>query len=275
MSNHLHMAQHWGYAMTSKLNLLKTSAFYLLCSMLTLKSATADTLIASNYNAKMDGDNKVVAIYGNSYTHYNNNLNTRLRDLTRSLLPNRAKGYSYRGITISSGRLGWHEGNLQFQNTLKNWDVVVFQGNSTEPISKKTSSREYFQKSAQTMSKIAHEAGSKVVYFMTWAPKAHPELMDSLEKAYNQIAQDTGGYVAPVGLAFRNAQRQYPDIELYFVDGKHPSLAGTYLAANVFFATLYNQSPIGGAVPQGSDMDKETAEKLQRIAWETVQLYQE
>lgn len=237
-------------------------------------SVYADTLIATSPTAKMDGENKVVAIYGNSYTHYNNNLNTRLRDLTRSLLPDNAKGYSYRGITISSGQLGWHEPNLRFQNTLKAWDVVILQGNSMEPISNKSESREYFQTSAKSMAKIAHDAGSKVVYFMTWAQKAHPEQTQALAKAYDEIALETGGYVAPVGLAFANSLQQHPEIELYHSDGKHPSLAGTYLAASVFFATLYNQSPIGGDVPVDSDMSLDIAKKLQAVAWETVQNYQ-
>lgn len=248
----------------------------LLISLMCLSSTQtfADTLIAPTANAKMSGNNKVVALYGNSFTHYNNNLNTRLRDLTRSLLSNKAKGYSYRGITISSGQLGWHKQNLIFQNSLKHWDVVVFQGNSMEPISKKKGSKEYFQKSAKEMADIAHKADSKVVYLMTWAPKAKPELTQKLANAYVDIATQTGGYVAPVGLAFANTLQQYPEINLYHSDGKHPSLAGTYLAASVFFATLYNKSPVGGALPVDSDMTPETAEKLQIIAWETVQNFQ-
>jgi hypothetical protein len=253
--------------------LLKTN---LLTTAIALSSFVvhADTVIAPSPIAKMDGDNKVVAIYGNSYTHYNNNLNTRLRDLTRSLLPNNAKGYSYRGITISSGRLGWHEPNLRFQNTLKDWDVVVFQGNSMEPITKKASSRDYFEESAKTMSKIAHDAGSKVVYFMTWAQQSRPEQTSALANAYQDIAKKTGGYVAPVGLAFEQSIKQYPAINLYHSDGKHPSLEGTYLAASVFFATLYNQSPVGGATPVDTYMSPEIAKKLQTVAWETVQQFQ-
>ncbi|UHJ58970.1 DUF4886 domain-containing protein [Vibrio furnissii] len=253
-------------------HLIQTS---LLAASLALGSlaAHADTLIAPSPTAKMDGDNKVVAMYGNSYTHYNNNLNTRLRDLTRSLLPNQAEGYSYRGITISSGQLGWHEPNLRFQNGLKSWDVVVFQGNSMEPISKKKSSRDNFEQAAKSMAKIAHDAGSKVVYFMTWAQKARPEQTAALSKAYKKVAKETGGYVAPVGLAFQRSLKQHPDINLYHSDGKHPSLKGTYLAACVFFATLYNQSPVGGALPVDSDMTPATAQQLQTVAWETVQAF--
>ncbi len=81
--------------------------------------AQADTIIAAKPQDKLSGVNKSIALYGNSYTHYNNNINTRLRDLSRSLLPNGAKDYMFRGITISSGRLGWHLPNLEFQNTLQ------------------------------------------------------------------------------------------------------------------------------------------------------------
>ncbi|WP_316857847.1 hypothetical protein [uncultured Cohaesibacter sp.] len=232
--------------------------------------AYADDILASSPEASMGEHAKVIAIYGNSYTHYNNNLNTRLRDLTRSLLPDNAKGYSFRGISISSARLGWHVPNLEFQNGLKHWDAVIFQGNSTEPIHAKAKDRQYFVDSATQMAKIAHDAGSKVVYFMTWAQKAKPEQTDELEKAYYDIASKTGGYMAPVGLAFAAAREDHPDIELYFVDGKHPSLAGTYLAACVFFATLYDQSPVGGAIPIGSDMSEETARALQETAWKVV-----
>lgn len=249
----------------------------MLAAALCIASSTAFSanIVAPSPQDKMSGDNKVVAMYGNSYTHYNNNLNTRLRDLTRSLLPNNAKGYSYRGITISSGKLGWHKKNLEFQNTLKDWDVVIFQGNSMESISKEKDTREYFQQSAIEMADIAHKAGSKIVYFMTWAEESKPEQTMRLKDAYLDIAKKTGGYVAPVGLAFKNVIKQHPDLELYFVDGKHPSLAGTYLAASVFFAVLYNKSPVGGDIPVGSDMSKETAIKLQKIAWETVTEFQQ
>ncbi|WP_319498261.1 DUF4886 domain-containing protein [uncultured Cohaesibacter sp.] len=233
----------------------------------------ADTVLAPSPEATMGEHAKVIALYGNSYTHYNNNLNTRLRDLTRSLLPDNAKGYSFRGITISSATLGWHLPNLEFQNGLKHWDAVIFQGNSTEPISSKQEVRQAFDASATQMSKIAHESGSRVIYFMTWAAKDKPEQTEELEKAYYDVAAKTGGHMAPVGLAFANARETHPEIELYFVDGKHPSLAGTYLAACVFFATLYDQSPIGGAIPIGSDMSADVAQALQAVAWDTVKAF--
>lgn len=232
--------------------------------------AQESTIIADKPQDKLYGENKTVALYGNSYTHYNNNVNTRLRDLTRSLLPEGAKDYAFRGITISSGRLGWNIPNLAFQNTLQKWDVVVLQGNSTEPISADDETRRYFTDSATQMAASAHKAGSKVVFFMTWAEKNKPEQTDKLEKAYLSIAQKTGSFMAPVGLAFRQSMKLHPDINLYHSDGNHPSLAGTYLTACVLFATLYGDSPVGGALPVDSDMSEQTAKTLQQVAWDTV-----
>ena len=102
---------------------MKRLALLATAAMLTFSSVSsyADTLIAPSPQAKMDGDNKIIALYGNSYTFYNNNINTRLRDLTQSLLPDGAKGYQYRGITISSGQLGWQINNLEYQNSLQKW----------------------------------------------------------------------------------------------------------------------------------------------------------
>jgi hypothetical protein len=255
---------------------MKRLALLATAAMLTFGSVSsyADTLIASSPHAKIDGDNKIIALYGNSYTFYNNNINTRLRDLTQSLLPDHAKGYQYRGITISSGRLGWQINNLEYQNSLQKWDVVILQGNSSEPITKKESSRQNFVESATKMAEMAHNAGAKVVYFMTWAKRDKPEETQKLADAYLSIAQKTGGYVAPVGLAFEKARKAHPEINLYYHDGMHPSMAGTYLAACVFFATLYNQSPVGGALPVDTDMTPATAKALQQVAWETVTEFQ-
>lgn len=179
--------------------------------------------------AVISGSSKTVALYGNSYTHYNNNLNTHAR--SRSLAAaRRGKGYAWRGITISSGHLGWHIPNLAFQNNLQPWDTVIFQGNSTETISAKAATRASFTESAIKMAAMAHKANEKVVWFMTWARKDKPEQTEKLKRAYLDIARQTGGYVAPVGLAFAASLQQHPEINLYHSDGNHPSLAGSYLA---------------------------------------------
>ena len=73
---------------------------------------------------------------------------------------------------------------------------------------------------------------------------------------------------------------------LFIADGSHPSPAGTYVAASVFYATLYGKSPVGlpplarnGRVqpPVGPTLDSPRdsisaplAAMLQQLAWSAV-----
>jgi hypothetical protein len=54
-------------------------------------------------------------------------------------------------------------------------------------------------------------------------------------------------------------------------DKRHPSLAGSYLAASTTYAMLYGKSPVGLAYTAG--LNPELARVLQTAAWDTVQAY--
>ena len=58
---------------------------------------------------------------------------------------------------------------------------------------------------------------------------------------------------------------------LHASDKRHPSLAGTYLAATTVYASLFKTSPVGLKYTAG--LDEPTAKLLQTVAWETVQEY--
>lgn len=60
-----------------------------------------------------------------------------------------------------------------------------------------------------------------------------------------QIARELKALVAPVGLAWQSILKLDWGTELYHQDGSHPSAAGTYLAACVFYATLTGMNPEG------------------------------
>lgn len=62
-----------------------------------------------------------------------------------------------------------------------------------------------------------------------------------------------------------------PELNLYVTDKRHPSLAGTYLAACVTLASIYNVSPVGNSYTGG--LDAASARHLQEVAWETVSQY--
>lgn len=54
---------------------------------------------------------------------------------------------------------------------------------------------------------------------------------------------------------------QYPQIELWDEDGMHPSLEGSYLAACIAYAVIFQESPVGCSYT--AELDGETAAQLQ------------
>lgn len=78
----------------------------------------------------------------------------------------------------------------------------------------------------------------------------------------------------PVGLAFEEARKTHPEINLHCHDGVHSSISGTYPAACVFSATLYSQSLVGGALPVNTDITPTTAKVLWQVVWETITEFQ-
>jgi hypothetical protein len=92
-----------------------------------------------------------------------------------------------------------------------------------------------------------------------------------LAEAYTTAGNANNALVIPAGLAFARARRQQPELNLYAPDKRHPSLAGTYLAACTSFAALTGRSPVGNSYH--ATIDEPTARFLQTVAWETVQEY--
>ena len=147
------------------------------------------------------------------------------------------------------------------------WDVVILQEQSQIP-----SIPDYIVSStlpaAKTLDARAH-AGSpceRTMMFETWgrrdggqqcmgecsAPFADFDAMqDVLTASYQQVATALGAEVAPVGEAWRIVRHANPEIELFNGDGSHPTPAGTYLAACVFYGRIFGNSPVGIAPPGG------------------------
>ncbi|MEY3049995.1 MAG: hypothetical protein RL365_2033 [Bacteroidota bacterium] len=134
------------------------------------------------------------------------------------------------------------------------WDYVVIQGQSQEP------SFPYQQVNTQSLpfamqladSVYANHSCSQVNYFMTWGREVGDPQWDSintfhkmnarLRDAYLRIADSSTASVSPVGVAWRYIRDTQPSIQLYVGDGSHPSVAGTYLAASVFYVSLFHKA---------------------------------
>jgi len=210
-----------------------------------------------------------VLFVGNSFTYYNNSLHNHFRRLVSASGHEFEKKPRARILTISGGHLPEHAGGFEKMVASEDWDVVVMQGHSLGPISKDTAGP--FQQAARDFSAVVRDHGARPVFFMTWAYTGKPEMTADLDAAYTTIGAEVNAQVVPVGLAFATVTRDRPDIQLRIADARHPSLAGTYLAASTFYAALFNESPEGLEYTAG--LSAADAGYLQRVAWKTVVEY--
>lgn len=226
------------------------------------------------YSAANAQDSISVLFIGNSYT-YVNDLPATLGTLATSL---------GKEITIDSKT----NGGYTFQNHTtdpltyskihsKPWDVVVIQGQSQEP------SFPDSQVNTQTLpyavqlsdSIWSNNPCSNVMYYMTWGRQngdqqwseinTFEKMNTRLYNAYMRMADSSDrAMVSPVGRAWSYVRANHPTINLYNADQSHPSAEGTYLAACTFYASLFQQSPVGSTYYGG--LPAATAGILQNAA---------
>jgi hypothetical protein len=209
-----------------------------------------------------------VLFVGNSFTYYNNSLHTHYSNFRDAENGGKPVG-RVRAMTVSGSALPEHRLGLQQRLQAEDWDIVVLQGYSTGPITE--GSAEPFRQSARNFAAEIREDGGEPVFFMTWAYTGKPEMTQRLDDAYTSIGKELDAMVVPVGRAFESSLAERPDLDLVVLDLKHPTLAGTYLAACTFYAALHRETPVGGAYTAG--LSDEDALFLQQVAWDSWQEY--
>jgi hypothetical protein len=113
--------------------------------------------------------------------------------------------------------------------------------------------------------------GVEPMFLMTWAYADKPEMTHGLADAYTQAGRQNDAHVIPAGLAFAASVARRPDVDLYAPDKRHPSLAGTYLAAATLLASVWDVNPVGSKYTAG--LPAGVARHLQEVAWETTRRY--
>lgn len=137
-----------------------------------------------------------------------------------------------------------------------NWDYVVLQEQSQKSGLGGEFSKGFHQ-AVGALSKLARGAGAKPCLYLTWGrqngdkrnPKIYPDfetMQDKITAAYLQAAETNDALVLPVGRAFAATKKSsQPRFDaLYKKDGSHPSAAGAYLVACVFWGRLAGKDPI-------------------------------
>ncbi len=156
------------------------------------------------------------------------------------------------------------------------WDVVVLQEHS-EPPSIEQFRQDLMYPAARQLVAMVAAAGAKPMFFMTWVQRGgwpqgglsgYEAMQSQVVSGYLRIARELNVPVAPVGAAWQAVTRYHPQLNLWQADGNHPTEAGSYLAACVFYAAILRHSPVGSTYVAGLTIA--TAQLLQAAAGQTV-----
>ena len=93
-------------------------------------------------------------------------------------------------------------------------------------------------------------------------------MQDRISATYLRYADILNAQISPVGEVWRNTRNQYPGLDLYYKDAKHPSYMGSYLSACTFFCSIFGESAYGSKFI--GKLDKYNAEIIQLSCSQTV-----
>lgn len=171
------------------------------------------------------------------------------------------------------------ESNLQPFSDLSDKDTVIIQAFGIQ----RDFTQAAFEERASSWIQLMQKQEKKLVVFYPWFTVVDTESnKKSLDEMIHKFVWQKDLILVPVGPAWEAAQEARPDIQLYASDGIHPSASGVYLTACVFYTSLTGESPLDNPVYTSIGYDSpdeivelngDTIEFLQRIAWETMNDY--
>jgi hypothetical protein len=225
-------------------------------------------------------DTTRVLFLGNSHTYFND-LPQLFADLSESgghaaMVDSHTPG----GYTLEGHSLNYSSLQLIAMGI---WDYVVLQENSQYPVINYLRYNSMYPAARLLDSLITFHNGNTTI-FLNWGWRYGGQaevdgyqspffvdyfhMQDSMTSACTEIADELEAVLAPIGEAWRTAVTRDPELVLWNPDNYHPALNGSYLAACVFYATYYDESPVGLEFHGGLSDDE--ALFLQQAAWDTI-----
>jgi len=237
------------------------------------RSLLAPTLRGDLALARSDRPGLRVLFVGNSFT-FENSLPALVHDLAAAdpgATPIYSVEYAAPGWSL---RQADKDGGLTKLLRDVKWDVVVLQEKSWLL----SLSEDQWRRTTYPFARDLHEkiaaSGARTLLFMTWGyalgdrwnvpHDTYAEMQVRLTEGYSKLGAELGARVAPAGLAWAEALRREPGLELWADDGHHPGRSGSYLAACLFYAALTGRDPARSRFTAG--IEARQARFLQQVA---------
>lgn len=192
-----------------------------------------------------------VLFIGNSYT-YVHDIPKQLVEIASSD-PGNPTQFIVQSVTRGSIGLKelWHDGSALDVLQQARWDYVVLQEQGFWAMF--VQSTEITGDYAGRFAQAIRQAGARPFLYLTWVRKPGSKwytdpktaflespdyMMQRLSVQTHALGKTIGAPVVEVGWYWMRALKEQPSLELYEPDGSHPGLAGSYLAALVFYKTF-------------------------------------
>jgi hypothetical protein len=135
----------------------------------------------------------------------------------------------------------WNDGTARAALDARAWDVVILQQGPSSLPQNALHLASWSRRWADEIRRV----GARPALYMVWPQRSRFDDFAAASASYSNAAREAEGILMPVGEAWREAFRQDPNSPLYHADGLHPSPYGTYLAAVVMLAVLYDVEEVG------------------------------
>lgn len=180
-----------------------------------------------------------VLFVGNSYVYYNNLI--QMIGLISDSLDTKiiCRKSVYGGSTLGdhwNSRKGLKSRKIISEGK---FDIVVIQDNSMWPLEHRDSVL-YF---GELFSNEIKRKGAKPYLYNTWARQKTPETQNAINEVYQELGRTQEATVVPVGNCWAKALALKKEVDLFNVDGSHPSAMGTFLIALSFIKKIAGKIP--------------------------------
>jgi hypothetical protein len=228
-------------------------------------------------------------------TAYSNDIPAILSNLAGSF----GDAFAYTKIASNAWYLAYHATNPPTTNAITSgsYNLVVLQDQSDAPSLSSERTSEMLP-ACQTLNMMVTNHNELTMFYETWGyldgdttgncdsydfPAQYKTNCDggfgsflnmniATRYGYAQAAKQFAAAISPVGLAWAAVREARPGMDLYITNDslgdRHPNDYGAYLAACVFYGSVFGRSPEGSSYL--SDLSATNAAYLQQVAAQTV-----